>query len=813
MKKVFVKYNPYKLETEITVEGKRLAQNSKLGEKAADGCRLQEWVEELPRLLIDEYNDTEFEITFHGTLPDYEDLDDVFTKARERSELEITIKRKAAKETTDKAALIDDVFKQIQQGPFEELKDVEIVSAFEHARSSDFEVCVVATMSAGKSTLINSMLGAKLMPSKQEACTAIITRIKDTSQEAVPFSAEVYNEEDELTETHERLTYPIMEQLNSSEDVSAIHVSGNIPFVSSEDVSLVLIDTPGPNNSRDPRHGKVQRELLGKSSKALVLYIMTGEFGTDDDNSLLKRVAESMSVGGKQSKDRFIFVVNKLDDRKKEDGDTSQTLDRVRSYLKNHGIANPNLFPASALPALNMRLIASRMDIDDDTIDETEVKIKKLNRNEPLHFESYAALPPSIRGEINEQLMATRSEWNGRANENPEEALIHTGVISIEAAIRQYVQKYAKTAKIKNIVDTFLHKLDEVGAFEETKRELARNQEESKRIESVIETIENKMDNVRNVQKFKDTVDDAVISVNDSSKEVVEGIIQKFQARITTRIKALQGNADDLSKNDTSEKSNAWSFTQIFEQFGITDRAKTPNTSAVLELTVNEAEDEVTRLIKFSTQLEEDLEEELSALIRNDLISTSDSLIEAYKKKLASLTNETDLNNITSVTIDPLRLIGGSVNHLNFSTKRFVREKEKVVGQERYEVEEQTRGWFESVAFWPKKEYMTRYRDIKKKVQYINGSELAQYFLKPVQESLHINGKNACKYTLEQSNRIAEYFNKEFDRLDDVLKLKLAELKSCATDKEKADEHIKESESKLQWLEQVKGKVESILEI
>ena len=30
MKKVFIKYNPYKLETEVTVDGKKLAQNSKL---------------------------------------------------------------------------------------------------------------------------------------------------------------------------------------------------------------------------------------------------------------------------------------------------------------------------------------------------------------------------------------------------------------------------------------------------------------------------------------------------------------------------------------------------------------------------------------------------------------------------------------------------------------------------------------------------------------------------------------------------------------------------------------------------------------
>ena len=52
--------------------------------------------------------------------------------------------------------------------PFQELRDPQIKAAFDLAMSDDFEVCVVATMSAGKSTLINAMLGSKLMPSKQE---------------------------------------------------------------------------------------------------------------------------------------------------------------------------------------------------------------------------------------------------------------------------------------------------------------------------------------------------------------------------------------------------------------------------------------------------------------------------------------------------------------------------------------------------------------------------------------------------------------------------------------------------------------------
>ena len=66
---------------------------------------------------------------------------------------------------------------------------------------------------------------------------------------------------------------------------------------------------------------------------------------------------------------------------------------------------------------------------------------------------------------------------------------------------------------------------------------------------------------------------------------------------------------------------------------------------------------------------------------------------------------------------------------------------------------------------------------------------------------------------MKQSNRIAAAFNKEFKRLDDVLKRKLKELENYATDKEKAEERIKETEQKLKWLEEIKAKVESILEV
>lgn len=764
VKRVFIKYNPYNLETELTVDEKKPAQNSQIGERILPGSRLQEWVEDLPQILIEEYNDTNFDVVFHGTLLDFEDLKDAFTQAFNRGELTATLDRIPAKETSDKEILIDEVFKEIQEGPFDELRDTEIISAFQHEKSSDFEVCVVATMSAGKSTLINAMLGTKLMPSKQEARTAIITKIKDNKNND-SWQAEVYNKDNCLIETHENLTYPTMERLNNDKDVSVIKATGNIPFVSSEDVSLVLIDTPGPNNSRDPEHKKVQSDFLSKSSKSLVLYIMEGTFGSDDDNALLQRIADSMKVGGKQSKDRFIFVVNKMDDRRKEDGDTEQTLNRVRDYLfKKHGIANPNLFPAAALPALNIRLMQNGTELDDDTMDETEMKVRKLNRNEHLHFENYATLPASICGDIKIKLDNAKSNNDANA-----EALVHTGIVSIEAAIRQYVQKYAKTAKIKNIVDTFMHKLDEVGCFEKTKQELAKNHEDSERIALQIETIRKKIDDVKSAQNFRVAVDNAVIGVSDDAKEIIDNIVQKYQAKIRQKIDDLRGQ----------------------------------------ELDMDDVMNEVYRLELYAKSLEPNFQADLDELIRENLIKTSKALLQEYKKKLESLTSEVDSDALAGISIDPIKLMEGTVPTADtFSVTNLIQSKEVTNGREW--VKNTNIKWYKPWTWFQKKGY---YKTKYKTVHYVPASDLAQEFFAPIKETVINNGELAQKYVIRQSNRIAASFNKEFERLDDMLKQKLSELESYATDKSQAEKRIKETEKRLKWLEGIQKQVASILEI
>ena len=49
MREIFIKYNPYRLETSITIDDAAPKQNSRLnfGDR-----RLQEWIEELPEILF-----------------------------------------------------------------------------------------------------------------------------------------------------------------------------------------------------------------------------------------------------------------------------------------------------------------------------------------------------------------------------------------------------------------------------------------------------------------------------------------------------------------------------------------------------------------------------------------------------------------------------------------------------------------------------------------------------------------------------------------------------------------------------------------
>ena len=225
------------------------------------------------------------------------------------------------------------------------------------------------------------------------------------------------------------------------------------------------------------------------------------------------------------------------------------------------------------------------------------------------------------------------------------------------------------------------------------------------------------------------------------------------------------------------------------------------------ELDIDEAKDEVIMLEKFVKKLEPNFQIDLDELIRKNIINTGNSLLTQYKNKLESLTEELEVTN-SEINIDPLRLMSGSVVESDSLIEQLMQPKEVEDGKEW--VENWDKKWYKPWTWFQESGY---YRKRYTTVNYVDAYELAQYYLTKIEEGLRNNGNNACSYALEQSKKIAELFNKEFKRLDNVLKDKLSDLESFTADKEKAEKHIRESELKLKWLKTIKAKVESILEI
>lgn len=244
---------------------------------------------------------------------------------------------------------------------------------------TNVEVFAIATMSAGKSTLINALLSKKLLPSSNEACTATITKIINKNQKN--YSAKAFSVKRELLYEEYDVSYEKMREWNNDENISEIEIYGIIPFANT--LNLTLIDTPGPNNSRNIEHRKILvKNLENVNNDTIILYVLNAtQLGITDDSNLLDKLIKKVGNNTKN----IIFALNKLDCFN-EDDDISEIMVKVCEYLEKKGIENPNIFPIAALPALAIR-------------SEPQNEVEKLHRNfyinimnidENLHLEKYS---------------------------------------------------------------------------------------------------------------------------------------------------------------------------------------------------------------------------------------------------------------------------------------------------------------------------------------------------------------------------------------------------------------------------------------
>ena len=849
MAQVEIKYNPYKMETDINVNGKDISNDSILY-KVVRGKRLQEWIGQFPQMLVDELNTVDFDIKFYGMALDWDDFEDAFNQAKEKGKIKkLSLKFIEGKSDDDINDRIVEVFKDLQEGPVDDFRDPKLVRAFSNINNSVFPINVIATMSSGKSTLINALLGKRLMPSKNEACTATITELLDNDSEV--FEAVVYDQDEVVLREVPELTYDVMSELNDDENVYKIAAKGNIPFLDATSTALMLVDTPGPNNSQNQAHKNTTYRAINNDSNNLILYVLNGtQLSTNDDASLLSYVAEQIKKGGKQVRDRFLFVINKMDGFNPEEEDIGKAITAAKRYLASYGIEDPQIFPCSAYTALNIRTYLDGIDIDNLTrIEERKLPsaardtlpmIDKFIDYESMHLEQYSTLSPSAQRELDYKL--SQAEENGDTNE---QALIHCGIYSIEAAITAYVKKYAKTKKVKDLVESFQEVLESTQVLAKAKTQVATDEEAAKACEERAAAVKAKIADGKEAEEFK-----ARIAALDP-------------------LPAIEEKAESL-KAEATRKTG-----RVFEPYGdkITNR--------------EEAKRLVAQFTTMGSDYIAELTSELESVINKEVMETGERILTEYQEKLSRIDEDATDRQLDFGTVDLIKGVLSNMreNAAAWCSDDFASEtvddvgettyEEKVyyekVGQEEEKVAAGTekvkvgtkkvkvgshrektgtrtvknpkkKGFLGFLKFWQSDyieedvyetvndykdedvyETVIKYKTVMRDI-YEEHKETVEKFsvetaviqtglVSKLRRSLDEGIESALGYASEQIETMKKQFTEMFDELDDLIKQKYTELEQCASDQKVKEKELQENRKILRWIETCRAEIDDILNI
>ena len=795
MKQLTIKYNPYCISTEFAIDGVQPKMDSSLN---VGNSRLQEWAELLPNWLVMEFGDKDWDVQFTGTEDDYADLQAGFSQSNNGIHVNFSIARMP--DVAEAEAAIETIFNEIQNGPIQELKSQEIRDAFDKAKNQEFEINVVATMSSGKSTLINSLLGSEQMPSANEATTATIVRITDVDG-ARSFKAKAYSPEDELVKTLDEVTLEDTQEMNKDDNISLIEMEGPIPFVSASGMKLVLIDTPGPNNARNKQHEEMTYRMIANSDKSMVLFVMNAQqIGINDEKMLLDYVCNCMKKGGKQSKDRFLFVINKIncfDPQPKHDGPgcIRRVLEGVKKDLEDRGIRNPNIFPVAALPALQLREKSRRPhslnEFKDYSEDFEEMRFDQYN--------DYSHLPVSIQRGLEED----------KKNASPDELVeIYTGIVSLEEAIKLYVKKYARTTKVMDLVLAFNSKLEELSAEASLREALHKNQAVKAEMERQIVQVRKNIETARNAQTFSAKVDklDLVSGAQREITQLFNGLRTDISKMMAGRDTMVELSKAKMQCVDIEKRSQS-----------IQTQLKVQVEKIVVDTYKNTVESIISEYKKYLKDLNMGSEgdklhlnplklvaSEVSGLDINTLIGAHSEVKNETEVKLETYQEQTGgssrfTNTVISGTI--CSIIGGAIGLLTgMGVDKGVRLG--IAGGTMLGLHKGDTRTYES---------KIRRIELPKQVTYVDMSVVASEFLQPIQEDLATTEKTVLDYVKQETVEVKSFINRKLEAIDKVLDSKLNMLSQYETGVKEMNAEIAENQKQLEWLEDIEKRVNSIV--
>lgn len=291
-------------------------------------------------------------------------------------------------------------------------------------------ILVAASMSAGKSSLINALLGKELLPAGNEATTAKIARITVGSKTP---SAKAYSDSGSIVASSSTLCIEQIRNWNHSDEISTFDVV--VPYSGSKLHSMLagytLVDTPGANNSRDYRHKEQFTNTVKAYPKSPILYVLNAtQLGTTDDAEIIRTIRE---INPKRT---IIFALNKIDTLDEERGETAKHyVALARNYLEGLGYKKAHIIPLMAQPALIAKKSLNHLELGRTERNILRTELERF-RDNPFHFNSAAAAPQALKKNTRKKLARiSKGKIPAMSKEELNTFVCYTGLSTIKALI------------------------------------------------------------------------------------------------------------------------------------------------------------------------------------------------------------------------------------------------------------------------------------------------------------------------------------------------------------------------------------------
>lgn len=212
-----------------------------------------------------------------------------------------------------------------------------------------FNIAVCATMSAGKSTFVNALLGNDYLPARNEATTAKITSVydNDVQQKMIGFASD--NEQRKIFEISGDINREKIDDWNLNPKVEHIYLQSDLDSISSSKVVCAIHDTPGTNNSENSNHKKITMDFLESQKLDMIIFVANAtQLKTTDEKKLLSEIYENV-VSKKNIP--VLFVLNKADRFDSEKENLSEIISEYSKYIEEIGFKNCEILPVSASSA------------------------------------------------------------------------------------------------------------------------------------------------------------------------------------------------------------------------------------------------------------------------------------------------------------------------------------------------------------------------------------------------------------------------------------------------------------------------------